>query len=123
MKKKKRILGILLSLVLVLSLMPGISLTVYAEDEYESLLYTEVKFDGKDWYLIEYDDTNNTVTLLSKGCVASSIYDNSYNTYSGSKVEGVVDGWYETNISENEKKQLLETRCSCSNIIWHIKSI
>lgn len=109
MKKKKRILGILLSFVLVLSLMPGISLTVYAEDEYESLKNTPtvVYFDNKEWYLIDFD--SSTVTLLTKECVARSTYGKN-NTYSGSTVEGVVNKWYEETISDKGKTAVSESR-------------
>ena len=42
--------------------------------DYKSLknTTTEITFDGKPWYLIDYDDS--TVTLLSKECVAASQY-------------------------------------------------
>lgn len=52
--------------------------------DYKSLKYTttEITFDGKPWYLIDYDDS--TVTLLSNECVAASQYNSngSSNTYS-----------------------------------------
>ena len=64
-QKMKQLMGILLSLVLLLGLMPGMSLTALAYDNnpYASLknTTTEISFDGKPWYLIDYDST--TVTL------------------------------------------------------------
>lgn len=100
--KMKRLFGILLSLALVLGLMPGMSLTALAEDPYAALknTTTPVKFDEKDWYLINYD--SNTVTLLSKACVGASVF-GSNNTYSGSTVEGSVNDWYSNRISPNAK--------------------
>jgi len=101
--KKKKMLGIILSLVLVLGLMPGMSLTALADDPYAALKNstTLVKFDDKDWYLINYD--NDTVTLLSKACVGASIF-GSNDTYSGSTVESYVKNWYEEYISSDAKK-------------------
>jgi len=101
--KKKKMLGIILSLVLVLGLMPGMSLTALADDPYAALknTTTPVKFDDKDWYLINYD--NDTVTLLSKECVGTSIF-GSNDTYSGSTVEAYVNNWYTEKISSDAKK-------------------
>ena len=63
---------------------------------------TVVHFDNRDWYLIDYD--SNTVTLLSKECVAASQFNpysegNPSNTYSGSTVETAVNTWYTSHIS------------------------
>ena len=60
---------------------------------------TEISFDGKSWYLTDYDDT--TVTLLSKECVASSEYNESgrFVEYSQSTVKTAVDNWYNVNIT------------------------
>jgi len=95
--KMKQLFGTILSLVLVLGLMPGMSLTALAEDPYAGLknTTTPVHFDGKDWYLINYD--SNTVTLLSKACVGASVFGTN-STYSGSTVETYVNNWYEGNI-------------------------
>ncbi len=113
MKIKKRILGFLLSLALILGLMPGMSLTAQAAwegDPYAILLNstTEVKFDNKDWYLIENESTAvnaGTVTLLAKECVRASNYNSrgSGANYTGSSVEGIVNTWYAGNISEDAK--------------------
>ncbi|MBQ9009556.1 MAG: hypothetical protein IJ088_09530 [Clostridia bacterium] len=80
MKTKKRFLSILLGLVMVLGLMPGMSLTAYADDPYSGIKNTTtvVHFDSKEWYLIDYD--NSTVTLLSKECVAASQYSTNSST-------------------------------------------
>ncbi|WP_026670814.1 leucine-rich repeat protein [Butyrivibrio sp. AE3006] len=111
MKKKKRLLGILLSLALVLGLIPGMSLTAYADDDpYAGIKNTTtvVKFDNKDWYLIDYDVS--TVTLLSKECVgdASVFSSNQTNTYSGSAVETAVNNYYRDNISTTAKTAVNE---------------
>ncbi|MBQ9887586.1 MAG: hypothetical protein IJM37_12130, partial [Lachnospiraceae bacterium] len=71
MKTKKRFLSILLSLVMVLGLMPGMSLTAYAAtDTYTTLKnnVTVVKFNDYNWYIIEDNSTSateGTVTLLA----------------------------------------------------------
>ena len=117
MKMKKRFLGILLSLVMVLGLMPGMSLTAYAwdSDPYASLLNstTVVHFDGKDWYLIaDNSEAANigTVTLLSKECVAASQFSSNKrrNTYSGSAVETAVNNYYTNSISSDAKTAVVD---------------
>ncbi len=116
--KMKRFLGILLSLALVLGLVPGMSLTALAwdGDPYAALLNTTtvVKFDNKNWYLIENNSTAvdaGTVTLLSKECVASSMYDsNGSNTYSGSTVESTVNNWYTQNITANAQTAVVDNK-------------
>lgn len=52
--KKNRFFSILFSLVIVLGLMPGMSLTAYADDPYASIknTTTAIKFDGEDRYLM-----------------------------------------------------------------------
>ena len=97
MKKMKRFLGILLSFALVLVMMSGLGVTANAVDSpYADLKNTTnvVHFDGKDWYLIDYDDS--TVTLLAMECIGASKYsaNNSYVEYDQSKVKEVVDNYY-----------------------------
>ena len=94
----------MLSLALILGLVPGMSLTAYADDTppYANLKNTTtvITFDGKPWYLTDYDDT--TVTLLSKECVASSKYNEngSFVEYSSNPtVKTAVDDWYNHNIT------------------------
>ena len=107
MKMKKRFLSVLLSLVMVLGLMPGMSLSAYADDPYASIKNTTtvIKFDGKDWYLIDYDVS--TVTLLATDCVDASAY-NSYGNFveysNNPTVKTVVDDWYTSNITADAKK-------------------
>lgn len=98
----KRFLSILLGLALMLGLFPGMSLTAYADDPYASLKNTTtvITFDGKPWYLIDYDAS--TVTLLAKNCVGASKF-GSKSTYSGSTVETFVNNWYKNNISDDAK--------------------
>ena len=118
MKKRKRIgrilLSFLLTLAMVVGLMPGMRLTAQAAwegDPYASLLNTTtvVKFDNKDWYLIENNSTAanaGTVTLLAKECVEKSAYYNidlTFVPYDNSTIKGVVDTWYSKHITENAK--------------------
>ena len=96
-QKMKRMMSILLNLMMVLGLMPGMSLTAYADDPYASIKRTTtvVNFDSKDWYLIDYD--SSTVTLLAKECVAALQY-NSSGTFvdysSNPTVKNAVDTYY-----------------------------
>ena len=98
-----KFLSLLITLAMVVGLVPGMSLTAWADDPYSSLKNTTtvVKFDGKDWYLIDYD--SSTVTLLAKECVGASVFGSS-NTYSGSTVETYVNNWYSNNISTDVQK-------------------
>ena len=65
MKMKKQLIGILLTLMMVLGQMPGMSLTALAwdGDPYASLLNTTtvVKFDDKDWYLMPANPAQSTL--------------------------------------------------------------
>ena len=111
MKKKRKLgrklLSFLLTLAMVMGLVPGMSLTAYAADvPYASLKNTTsvINFDGKEWYLIDYDAS--TVTLLSKECVGASKFkpnEGDIYTYSGSIVESFVNNWYADNISADAK--------------------
>ena len=103
-----KILSLLLTLVMVLGLMPGMSLTVYADDDPPYAQYknttTVVHFDSKDWYLIDYDTT--TVTLLAKEYVAASKYNSSgkFVKYSDNPtVKTAVDNYYNNSISTDAK--------------------
>ena len=76
-----------------------------ATDDATALAAKVVKFDDKDWYLIEDNSTAadaGTVTLLSKECVGASKFGTN-NTYSGSTVETYVNNWYTSNISADAK--------------------
>ena len=108
MKKNRKesggkLLGVLLALAMIVGLFPGMSLTAYAADDpYASLKYTTtvITFDGKPWYLIDYDA--GTVTLLAKNCVGSSPYNESgsFVEYNNSPtVKTAVDKWYDDNIT------------------------
>ena len=70
MKKKRKfggkLLSFLLTLAMVVGLMPGMSLTVRAAtDTYTALKNnaTVVQFNGYNWYIIEDNSTEGTVTL------------------------------------------------------------
>gem|GEM_PF-2220788 len=107
MKKKRKfgrkLFSFLLTLAMVVGLMPGMGMTAYAADvPYANLKNTinVINFDGKKWYLIDYDDS--TVTLLSKECVGASVFNPNNpddNTYIGSTVENFVNSWYTGKIS------------------------
>nr|MCR4764230.1 DUF6273 domain-containing protein [Lachnospiraceae bacterium] len=97
-QKMKRMMGILLSLVMVLGLIPGMSLTAYAATE----AYTELKndntvvqFNNYNWYIIADYSTAvdaGTVTLLAADTsFGTSKFHDSSNAYSGSTVKGVLD--------------------------------
>ena len=112
-QKMKQLMGILLSLVMVLGLMPGMSLTAlaYDGDPYTSLLVTtdtnkgksgdeltalQVTFNDKPWYIIEDNSTAvdaGTVTLLAADMSfgLSAFSDSLSNDYSNSKVKASLD--------------------------------
>lgn len=115
-KKAKRLISILLTLVMVLSLMPVMSLRAYAYDEnpYTSLLVTtdenkdksgdalealQVTFNGMSWYIIGDNSTAvnaGTVTLLAAESFGTSAFANIYdgqisNAYSTSMIKGKLD--------------------------------
>lgn len=99
-QKMKQLLGILLSLVMVLGLMPGMSLTALAYDgnPYASLVNTTttVTFNGKPWYIIADNSTAvdaGTVTLLAADTSfgLSAFSDSFSNDYSNSKVKASLD--------------------------------
>ena len=98
--KMKRKFGILLGLALMLGLVMGMSLTVYAETgTYTKLMNdrTVVKFNNHDWYIIADDstDTGGTVTLLAADTsFGTSAFDSTSpfsNAYSNSTVKDVLD--------------------------------
>ena len=143
-----KVIAVMLTIAMVFSVLtgivPGTSLTAYADDDpYASLVNTTtvVNFDGKEWYLIENNSTAanaGTVTLLAKECVGASVFDSngSSNTYSGSTVESYVNDWYADNISADAKAAvngsgmfLLTTdqanalssevlKCDCAEGVW-----
>ena len=104
-KKVKRIIGILLSLVLVLSLMPALSLTVVADGAYTALIpgagdsetdlaNKVVHFNGYDWYIIKDESTAvnaGTVTLLAKEPIDTSKFDASSDDYGNSYIKGHLE--------------------------------
>ena len=88
--KMKRFLGILLSLVMVLGLMPGMSLTAYADGTtynpasaytgFDDLITNDIEVtisevSGKTWYVIAQE--SSTVTLLSKQSFGTSKFGSS----------------------------------------------
>ena len=108
-QKMKRMMGILLGLALMLGLIPGMSLTVYAAtDVYTSLIpidkenetaraARQVTFNGYKWYIIGDNSTSateGTVTLLAAdtkfGTSAFETYGQS-NSYNISTVKRYLD--------------------------------
>lgn len=95
----KRFLSILLSLVMALGLLPGMSLTALAYDgnPYASLVgnTTSVTFNGKPWYIIADNSTAvdaGTVTLLAADTsFGKSKFHDSSKAYSTSTVKDVLD--------------------------------
>jgi len=110
MKKKERLLGILFNLVMVLGLIPGMSLTAYADDQkayaaYDvttdanktksgyDLMALQVSFNGTQWYIIADNSTAadaGTVTLLAVDSFGKSRFGSS-NSYSASEIRTMLD--------------------------------
>ena len=95
-----KILSLLLTLVMMLGLLPGMSLTALAYDgnPYASLVGTtnSVTFNGKPWYIIADNSTAvdaGTVTLLAADTSFgySKFSSNSSNSYSNSTVKASLD--------------------------------
>lgn len=70
-REGRKLLSILLTLALVFSMIPGMSLTAYADDDisYEDLdnITTPEYFDSGEWYPVDNDD--DTETVLSEECI------------------------------------------------------
>ena len=108
--KIKRFLAIFFSLALVLGLMPGMSMTAYADGttynpaseyhDYDNLISndTEVtisEVSGQTWYVIGYDSSRSTVTLLSKSGFGNHVFNSLIskgNDYATSEIKKYVDG-------------------------------
>jgi hypothetical protein len=133
MKMKRRLLSSLLSLALALGLMPGMSLTAYADgakayadydvttdaNKYKSgndLTALQVTFNDFKWYIIEDNSTAvnaGTVTLLAADTsFGSSAFDSTVpysNVYSSSTVKGMLDGYTESGGSFAGVAEAIET--------------
>ena len=96
-KLRRKLLSFLLTLVMVMGLLPGMSLTAYAvTDTYTTLKnnVTIVHFNDYDWYIIEDNSTSateGTVTLLAKDPIGKSKFHSTSNAYSGSDVETYLE--------------------------------
>ena len=53
---------------------------------------TTVKFNGKDWYLIEDNSVAGSITLLAKECFSASKFGDTNNSYSAATVKSYLDG-------------------------------
>ena len=116
MKMKKRVLGILLSLVMVLGLMIGMSSAAYAETEiYNTLKENEtvVNFNGYKWYIIDYNSTNmgGTVELLAADTsFGTSVFSsNGSNDYLSSTVKGLLDAYTTTGSFKDVASAIADT--------------
>ena len=103
MKQKtgRKLLSFLLTLAMVVGLLPGMGLTVYAAtydgNPYASLVNTTttVKFNDIDWYIIKDESTAvdvGTVTLFAKEMIGGSMFHSESNAYSTSTVKSYLDG-------------------------------
>ena len=114
MKMFKKSVSMLLSIIMILSIFTILPMTANAgvAPPYADLKNTTtvVTFDGKEWYLIDYD--SSTVTLLAKECVAASQYNSSgsYVEYASSTVKTAVDNWYNNNITSNAKTAVFDNK-------------
>ena len=97
--RKKKFLGILLGMVLLLGLLSGTCMTALAYDgnPYAGLVNTTttVKFNDMDWYIIKDQSTSateGTVTLFAKDPIGISTFNGSPNNYSSSTVRNYLNG-------------------------------
>ena len=106
-KIKKSVLSLVLAILLTPGLMPGMSLTAYADNQKayaaydvttndnktksgDALTALQVKFNGKSWYIIADDSTAvnaGTVTLLAAESFGNSKFHDSSNKYSTSTIK------------------------------------
>ncbi len=110
-QKMKQWLGALLSIALILGLMPGMSLTAYADDQKayaaydvttdanktkdgDALTALQVTFNEKSWYIIADNSTAvnaGTVTLLAAESLGTSKFHDFSNKYSTSTIKTTLD--------------------------------
>ena len=117
-KTGRKLLSFLLTLAMLVGLMPGMSLSVYADDDiynpassynYSTFTsknnnteFTIKQVPGYTWYVIGYDSSAKTVTLLSKQSFGNHKFDGGhwkgdydyiyYNTYDDSDIKSYVEG-------------------------------
>lgn len=126
MKMKKRFLGILLSLSLVLGLMPGMGLTALAWDgnpyaalvptvseEGDALTAKQVTFNGKKWYVINDASTAEnagTLTLLYAGSLGTVAFDTGgSNNYASSSIKTALGNMTATGVYKNVAEAIKDT--------------
>lgn len=98
-KISRKVISIVLSLLMLLSLIPSMSLTAYAvSDSYASYVgtTTTVKFNNIDWYVIEDNSTavdEGSVTLLAANPIAASKFNAASDgyAYSNSIIKTYLD--------------------------------
>ncbi len=110
-QKMKQLMGILLSYVMMLGLLPGMSLTAYADgtgayNDYlvttddnkqksgDDLIALQVTFNEKKWYIIADNSssvTEGTVTLLAAESFGKYEFHASSNDYSTSTIKSTLD--------------------------------
>ena len=101
MKVKKRFLSILLSLAMMLGMLSGMSLTAYADTNYDDYIPSEwddeddlaekvVNFNGHKWYIIS--DDGETITLLAADTSfgIARFTDGNDNSYIQSKISAII---------------------------------
>ena len=75
MKTKKRLLSILLSLVMVLGLVPGMSMIVYADDTDTSRHREELTYDSYDW-----ENRPSSLVDDERDYIVNNLFDNNAGT-------------------------------------------
>ena len=120
MKKSKRILKCVMTVILAVAVMAGagpiMNSTAYASSYYETYLVTSadnyqtlpdkvVHFNNYDWYIIADDSTAvdaGTVTLFAKDIMGTSRFNPRYhgNAYNGSSIEAYLDNLVSTSFLE-----------------------
>ena len=112
----KRWIGVLLSLVMVLGLIPGTGLTAYAATEtYTKLMNdkTVIKFNGYNWYIIEDNSTAinaGTLTLLvADTSFGNALFDDGTNVYSNSAIKRTLSSYTDTGTFKDVAEAIINT--------------
>ena len=110
---RRKALAFALAFALVFSTMMSMIpvLKVKATVNYADYVNTtnSVEFNGNDWYIIEYDSTAETVTLLSKECVGASVFSNSNNVnYDNSDLKIYLADYYNNTFPSDGKTAIVD---------------
>ena len=126
MKTARKVLSLVLSLALALSLLPGLSVTAAAEwdgnpyaelvptssDDAAALTEKQVTFNGKKWYVINDASTAEnagTLTLLYAGTLGNAKFDENNNNYSTSSLKAALDNMTATGAYKNVAEAIKDT--------------